>query len=134
LELKDNKLAIELNYFPSHEAVRTDHLPLGELVMMEVDPSSPLFKFPGTLTFETVSNIKIVKELAVCLDNSKNLEFQVLKSVYEFFMAKLCEEPTDCTTKDDLNEFKDEDQVLELHMIGKVIRNASLKDGKSIFI
>jgi hypothetical protein len=93
-----------------------------------------MFKFPGTLSIKNKGDDKFQKSLSVCLDNSKNLKFQVLKSVRDILMTKLCQEPTDCSTKDDLNDFNGSDQVLELHMIGKVIRNEALKDGRLFYI
>ena len=97
--------------------------------MMEVDPSNDIFKFPGTLSITSQEGNKYEKKLSVCLDNSKSLQFQVMRTIHDMLKAKLCKEPTSCSTKDDLNDFKKDDQVLELHMVGKVIRNAALKDG-----
>lgn len=122
-------MSFKLSFYPDHESLKTDNLPEGELIMMQVSPESSLFNFPGTLKYTDNADNKIEKDSNICLENNKKLHFQTLKSLVNILMNKLCKEPFDCLTKDDLKEFDDNNTAIELNMTGKVVHSASLKDG-----
>ena len=122
-------MSLQFCLYPDHEGVKTNTLPKGELVMMKVSPSNTLFKFPGTMKYTDSAQNKIEKDTQICVENSKNLLFQTLKSLNDILLGKLCQDQYDCTTQSDLNNFKNEDEAIKLSMEGKVINSASLKDG-----
>lgn len=129
MNLINNKLSLKLSLYPGHEFISTNDLPLGELIMIQISPKIDVFNFPGSVTLNGKSS-KIVKDMSICIDNSTDLLFQATKSLTQSLLSMLCKDYTQCSQKDQLNDFKDKDELLVLHMQGKVIQSASLKDGR----
>ena len=129
VELEDNKISLEFCNYPDHEGIKTNTLPAGELVMVQISPANSVFNFPGKMSYTDSEKNKIERDTKICVENSKNLLFQTLKSLNDIILGKLCKEIYDCTTESDLNDFKKSDEIIKLTMEGKVIHSASLKDG-----
>ena len=132
--MKDQELALSLCFLPGHESLNLNDLPPGHLIMIPVDPQADAFSFPATMAYKDTDGQSLEKQLAVCMDNSESLQFQVTRSFADFLKATLCEEPFSCARPEDLREFKGSDMAVELKMEGKIINNASLKDDKSISV
>lgn len=98
--------------------------------MMEVAPDSPRFKFDATATLKDNAGKDFVKQMTVCVENSSPLLFQANRAITDALRAQICADSAQCATQSDLRaDLEGSAQALELHMEGKVIRNASLKDG-----
>jgi hypothetical protein len=116
--------------FPGHESLSFDDLPKGHLIMIPVPVDSESISFVGNMKYSDSKGADAERNATVCVKNSKNKKFLTLKLFNELLMSKLCEEPTSCSMVDDLKSFKEDEVVLEVDVEGKIINNASLKDGR----
>lgn len=128
--LADGLMSVSLCMFPGQETMSFDHLPKGHLIMVPVLVESESIAFPGKMKYSDLNGTDIERQATICVKNSKNKKFQALKMFNDLLISKLCVEPYNCNTVKDLNTFKEGDIALELDIEGKIINNASLKNGR----
>lgn len=120
MQLVDNKMFLEMSFYPKHEFLSVKHLPTTPLTMFEIPVSSNRYKFEAKLKMRDTKKQMITKNVSICLENSKNLHFQATKSIVQLLKQKLCREQYECDGEEDLKVFNDKAIALYLEMDGLV--------------
>ena len=122
LYLYSNMISIKICNFPGDEYFKTNNMINQNISMIEVPVDQNQFSFFGTLSIKNIKNQEINKKITLCIDNSKNFEFQIMKGFKDLLMSKICQDPLVCTKQEDLNDFNPEEIIIEFDILGNPIK------------
>jgi hypothetical protein len=110
---------MKMSYYPEHEYLLISDSPKFKDIIFEIPTSSPLLKLPSKIEIKDTQNKILKKDLSICVDNSKNLHFQAMRSLTQLLKTKLCKDPMNCDGEEDLKTFDDNDIALKININGK---------------
>ena len=111
---KDNRFAMRICYYPNFESLQINYQVMSDQMMIEVPVQNSQFEYQGQLNVKDQQGHMVQKDLSVCIQNSKNLLFQTTKGIYQLIMNKLCAEPLNCVSLNDLKTFDDKEIAFEI--------------------
>jgi hypothetical protein len=129
IQFEDNRFLLKMSHFPNHEFLEINSAKNFKRNVVEIDPTSPLIRFPSHVEMKNTVHQKISKDMSICLDNSANLHFQTIKSMEQLLRSLLCRDPNDCDGEEDLNIFDDNETAVMVTINGKMYNSDSKGNG-----
>ena len=123
-------MLFKLCSYPGSEYFKAYDFILKDMILIEIPVDQNYFRFDGELQMTNTNKQSISKQMSLCIDNSKNLQFQITKQYIDILMSKICINPLNCKKSKDLQNFKIDDKIFNFNIKGI---NFSILD-KGIFI
>ena len=123
-------MLFKLCSYPGSEYFKAYDFILKDMILIEIPVDQNYFRFDGELQMTNTDKQSISKQMSLCIDNSKNLQFQITKQYIDILMSKICINPLNCKKSKDLQNFKIDDKIFNFNIKGI---NFSILD-KGIFI